>query len=461
MGRKKKYLIITFGCQMNVLDSERMEGFLRELGWEEASDIQQAHLILINTCTVREKPERKALSLLGRLCKKKSSSLYPIVGICGCVAQQYGEELLVRFSGLNFVLGTNQVYRLKEALEKAEKGERFAFTDWLEAKESSCLFTTSRYRPVKGVSAFVTIMEGCDNFCAYCIVPYVRGRERSRDPKDIISEIEWLAEQGVKEVVLLGQNVNSYGLKNGFGVDFPELLKMVCGVEGIKRVRFTTNHPKDLSDKLIEVMAEEEKICEQIHLPLQAGSNKILKLMGRGYTREKYLELVEKLRKAMPEVGISTDLIVGFPGESEEDFKQTLEMVKLVEFDEAFTFKYTPRPFTRARTYPEQVPEEIKRERLYQLEELVERITEEKNQKQVGKSKEILLEGESKKDPERLTGRSREGRLVHIPKQGAEKLIGEIIEVKIIEGLKHSLIGELLETKTENIWQGEEQCLLR
>ena len=444
---------------MNVLDSERMEGILLEQGYATSSSPEEADLIIINTCTVRQKPERKALSLLGRLCQSKASSFKPILGICGCVAQQYGKRLLERFKELDFVLGTNQVYRLGEVLERVESGERVALTDW--AEERDCLFQASKLRPVRGVSAFVTIMEGCDNFCAYCIVPYVRGRERSRKPEDIISEINWLAEKGVKEVILLGQNVNSYGKKDNLGLDFPELLKMVAGVNGIRRIRFVTSHPKDLSDRLIEVMASEEKICEQIHLPLQAGSNRVLELMGRGYTREQYLELVKKLRRAMPEVGISTDLIVGFPGEGEEDFKQTLELVREVQFDEAFTFKYTPRPGTRASNFPEQVPEPITKERLYQLEELVERISEEKNQKQVGKVKEILLEGVSKNNPERLTGRSREGRLVHIPRQGAEGLLGEIISVKIEKGLKHSLLGELFQPKPQNLWQGEEQCLSR
>jgi len=446
---------------MNVLDSQRMEGILREKGMSPAETEEQADLILVNTCTVREKPERKALSLIGRLCQLKKQKPELILGISGCVAQQYGEILLKRYSELDFVLGTNQVALLGKVLERVEQGERVAEVSWAEPEQAEGLFLVSELRPVEGVSAFVTIMEGCDNFCSYCVVPYVRGREYSRAPEEIISEIKTLAQRGVKEVVLLGQNVNSYGLKRGFGVDFPEVLKMVCRVDGINRVRFTTNHPKDLSLKLIEVMASEDKICEQIHLPLQSGSNRVLERMNRGYSQEKYLELISKLRSAMPEIGISTDLIVGFPGEKEDDFNETLKMVQEIKFDEAFTFRYSPRAMTKSAEYEEQVPEEIKLERLWRLEKLVSELTEQKNRAEVGKIKEVLLEGVSKTNPNRLTGKSREGRLVHISKKGAEGLIGELVWVKIREGLKHSLVGELIEETKKNHWQGEEQCLLR
>jgi len=454
--------MINFGCQMNVRDCDRMEGILRERKIQPGASIEDADLILINTCTVREKPERKALSLLGRLCRMKRNRPQLLIGVCGCVSQQYQEKLLERFPGLNFVLGTNQVARLGEALDQVLLGERVSRTEWVNPAEPDLLFRISRHQPISGVSKFVTIMEGCDNFCAYCVVPYVRGPEISRNPAEILSEIQGLAEQGVKEVVLLGQNVNSYGKKNSGGVDFPGLLKMAAKVPGLERIRFTTNHPKGLSDQLIEVMAIENKICEQIHLPLQAGSDQILKLMARGYTGEQYLQLVSKLRSAMPEIGIGTDLIAGFPGETEADFQKTLELVQEIGFEEAFTFRYCSRPMTRAADYPDPVPEEFKLRRLYQLESIVSRITEAKNQAEVGKIKEILVEGASKTDPGRLTGRTREGRLVHIPGKDGGSLKGTLVSVKIEKGLKHSLLGEVIEPKARGInGQGEKQCLLR
>jgi len=461
MSASRKYFIVNFGCQMNVLDSGRMEGILLEKAIKPARAVEDADLVLVNSCSVREKPERKALSLLGRLCKAKKHKPDLVIGFCGCAAQQHGEFLLERFPGLNFVLGTNQVARLGEVLEQAGLGERVVKTEWTDEGDLDCLFSVSKNRPLPGVSAFVAIMEGCDNYCAYCVVPYVRGPERSRKPSDIIAEIGNLAARGVKEIVLLGQNVNSYGLKRGFGADFPDLLLMAAKVEGIERLRFTTSHPKDLSEKLIAVMAGENKICEQIHLPLQAGSDRVLALMGRGYTSGQYLALVRKLRSAMPGLGLSTDLIAGFPGETEEDFERTLDMVQAIQFDEAFSFRYSQRPGTRAAQYPGQVPEETKLERLWRLDQLVGGITEAKNLEQVGRTKEILLEGTSKRDAQKLTGRSREGRLVHIAKQGAEQSIGELVMVRVAQGLKHSLLGEPLKQEPRGSWQGEGQCLSR
>jgi tRNA-2-methylthio-N6-dimethylallyladenosine synthase len=336
-----------------------------------------------------------------------------------------------------------------------------AKTAWIDEAELDCLFAISQSRPVREVGAFVTIMEGCDNYCAYCVVPYVRGPERSRKPADIIIEIENLAQRGVKEIVLLGQNVNSYGLKRGFGVDFAGLLEVAAKVSGIERIRFTTSHPKDLSDKLIATIAANPKICEQIHLPLQAGSDRVLERMGRGYTSEQYLKLIKKLRAAMPDIGISTDLIAGFPGETESEFLQTLDMASQIRFDEAFTFRYSERPQTEAAGLAGQLPEEVRLDRLYRLDELIAHITEQKNLDQVGKVKEILVEGLSKSDHHKLTGRSREGRLVHIPLKGAEGLVGELLMVEIEKGLKHSLLGKMIEHQQANNWQGEKQCLSR
>ncbi len=448
---------------MNVRDCERMEGILRERGIQASENSDSADLILINTCTVRDKPERKALSMVGRFCQAKERTRPELIlGICGCVSQQYQEKLLDRFPGLNFALGTNQVAKLGEVLDQVLTGKRVLRTEWADADDPDLLFRISLDQPSGGVSQFVTIMEGCDNYCAFCVVPYVRGPEISRNPDEIISEVQAWSEKGVKETVLLGQNVNSYGIKNGSGVDFPALLKRVARVDGIERIRFTTNHPKDLSDRLIEAMAGERKICEQIHLPLQAGSDHILELMGRNYTGDQYLGLIEKLRSAMPEIGIGTDLIVGFPGETEPDFQRTLELAERIEFDEAFTFRYCSRPMTRAANYPDQVPEPVKLERLYRLSSAVSRITEKKNQAQAGKVKEILVEGVSKSDPERLTGRSREGRLVHIPAQGHRGLQGRLVSANIKRSLKHSLLGEVVaRVDNEGNRQGEEQCILR
>jgi tRNA-2-methylthio-N6-dimethylallyladenosine synthase len=443
-----KFFIVTFGCQMNVRDSERMAGFLLDGGMEEAVSEDDADLIIINTCSVRRKPEQKAFSLAGRMGSLKDKHPGVVLAMAGCVAQQVGEEFLQRFRHLDLVIGTQSFSRVSELYEAARKGSRVAATGWLDSSDPS-VFSIPVKRPSKGPTAFVTIMQGCDNFCSYCIVPHVRGRERSRPADEILAEVESLAASGVKEVTLLGQNVNSYGKSRGPGGSngcpgFHELLREVAGVDGIERVRFTTSHPKDLSDKLIEVMAEEGRVMEHIHLPVQAGSTRVLSAMNRGYTRGEYLERVQRLRESMPEISITTDLMVGFPGESEDEFQETLSLLDEVHYDEAFSFAYTPRPFTSAARLPGALPEGVIKDRLYRLQEKQNRITLERNRAQVGKELRVLVEGVSKRDSEKLTGRARGGRLVHFRAALSEVALGSQVKVRVMRELKHSLAGELI-----------------
>ncbi len=426
---------------MNKRDSERMAGFLLDLGLNQVESEDVADLIVINTCTVRRKPEQKAMSLLGRMREQKKKNPDMILAVAGCVAQQEGPKLLLRVPHLDLVIGTHAFSRIPELVAKVKAGKRVAATKWL-SDDDPLLFLTPRPRARNEPSAFVTIMQGCDNFCSFCVVPYVRGRERSRPANDILAEIENLVASGVKEVTLLGQNVNSYGKKNEAGIQFPELLRKVAAVPGLARVRFTTSHPKDLSEDLIAVMAEQDKIMEHIHLPLQAGSTRVLDLMSRNYTRESYLDLVARLRRAMPEVSITTDLIVGFPGETEDEFQDTLNIMDEVQYDEAFSFGFSPRPYTKASLFPDPVPGPVIKDRLYRLQEKQNRITLARNQREEGKVHEVLVEGASKTDPAKLTGRTRTNRLLHfLPPEGKD-LVGRLAKVRVTRGLKHSLAGE-------------------
>lgn len=438
----KTFFIKTFGCQMNVRDSERMAGFLLEHGFQPAAEEARADLVVVNTCSIREKPEQKVYLTLERLSRLKPFRPGMILAVSGCVAEQEGERLLERVPGLDLVLGTRFVPCLPELVDQAAEGRRLAVTGW-DGSEDPAWFENPVCRPEPGVSAFVTIMQGCDNFCAYCVVPYVRGPERTRPPAEVLAEVARLAESGVKEVILLGQNVNAYGRKNGVGITFPELLRRVAEVPGVERVRFTTSHPKDLSDELIAVMAEHPKVMEHLHLPVQAGSNRILAAMNRGYTREHYLERVAALRRAMPEVGLTTDLIVGFPGEREEDFQQTLALMAEAQYDESYSFRFSPRPATPAGRMEGQLSEEVKLERLYRLQALQAEMTARKHEALVGSVQEILVEGRSKNDLTRETGRSRTNRPVHVP-VGVQERKGRILRVRVTRALKHSLVGEVI-----------------
>ncbi|MCX7873109.1 MAG: tRNA (N6-isopentenyl adenosine(37)-C2)-methylthiotransferase MiaB [Caldimicrobium sp.] len=440
----KKLYIKTFGCQMNEKDSEQVR-ILLEDSYVKTENPEEADLILINTCSVREKPEHKLYSEIGRFKKYKLKKPDLIIGVMGCVAQQEGQALLQRFPYLDLVLGTQGFYSIRSALEIIkEKGSPVIFTDLKENFEIPLVLSKSK--GVRRVKAFVTIMQGCDNFCTYCIVPYVRGREISRAPEDILKEAEELVvKEGVREITLLGQNVNSYGLKERGYPDFAELLDLISQIEGLWRIRFTTSHPKDLSEKLIKVLSENPKVCKHIHLPLQAGSNRILKRMNRKYTKEEYLEKVSLLRNYCPEIAITSDIIVGFPGETEEDFEETLEMMKIVQFQEVFSFKYSDRPFTLARKYPDKVPSEVKEERLRRVHSLQEAITKSIYESYIGKEVEVLVEGRSEKDPNKLTGRTSTNIVVNFSSPRLD-LIGALVKVKIVEAGKHSLRGQYVES---------------
>ncbi len=437
MGPKNLYLQ-TFGCQMNVYDSERIRQLLAARNYRLVQDPSEADLILLNTCSVRAKPEQKVYSALGRFraLKKKKPEL--IIGLAGCLAQQEGEKFLHRFPYLGFVLGTKEFGRINEVLDDLEVFGKRGLATSLEGRidpYASLLFSP----PPSKVTAFVSIMQGCDNFCSFCIVPFVRGREVSRPSREILEEVRSLAAQGVREVTLLGQNVNSYGNKTSGEMSFSELLETVQEIQGIERIRFTTSHPKDLSRDLIRSFGRLSKLCEHIHLPLQSGSNRILKRMNRGYSREEYLERVNELRQACPEISITTDMIVGFPGEKEADFQSTLDMVEQVQCDDLFSFKYSDRPYTRAADFPDKVPEEVSRQRLMELQALQRKITFKRNRIWEGREVEVLVEGRSKVSVEENMGRTRTNHIVNFP--GEPDLIGSLVWLKIEKVFAHSLRG--------------------
>lgn len=435
--------IETYGCQMNEHDSERMLRLLEGFHYTETKEASKADLILVNTCSVREKPEHKVYSALGRF-KKLKERKGTVIGVAGCVAQQEGERMLDRVPYLDLVIGTHAIPMLGQLIERREaSGQRVCETRFDRSGEY--LRTSLPEKPLTKVKSYVTIMQGCDHFCSFCIVPYVRGRERSRPSWEIFEEIRHLAEMGVKEVFLLGQNVNGYGKGLEGEVDFPGLLNRINEIKGIERIRFTTSHPADLSDALIRDFSELEKLCEHIHLPFQSGSDRILKAMHRGYTKESYLERIERLKEVCPSIAITADVIVGFPGEEEEDFKQTLDLMARVRFDDLFSFKYSPRKGTRAVQFQNQVEERIKQDRLSLLQKIQREITFEKNQALEGKVEEILVEGVSKQSDRDVAGRTRSNRIVNFP--GDSSLIGRIIAVKVVKGYPHSLRGELIQTR--------------
>lgn len=425
---------------MNEHDSERMLRLLESFHYTETKEANKADLILINTCSVREKPEHKVYSALGRFRKLKERK-GTVIGVAGCVAQQEGERLLDRVPYLDLVIGTHAIPMLAQLLEQIEgSGQRVCETRFDRSGE--CLKTPLPEKPLAKVKSYVTIMQGCDHFCSFCIVPYVRGGERSRPSREILEEITHLAERGVKEVFLLGQNVNGYGKGLEGEVDFPSLLSRTNEIEGIERIRFTTSHPADLSDALIQGFSALEKLCEHIHLPFQSGSDRILKAMHRGYTRESYLERIERLKETCPSIAITADVIVGFPGEAEEDFKETLDLMEKVEFDDLFSFKYSPRKGTRAAQLQNQVEEEVKQDRLSILQKIQREITLEKNQALEGQVEEVLVEGRSKQSDREVAGRTRSNKIVNFP--GDLSLVGKTIPVKVVKACPHSLRGELI-----------------
>ncbi|HEX5682306.1 MAG TPA: tRNA (N6-isopentenyl adenosine(37)-C2)-methylthiotransferase MiaB [Desulfobacterales bacterium] len=449
----KRLYIHTIGCQMNVYDSEHMAMNLATLGYTPAVSSEDADLIIVNTCSVRDKAEQKAFSILGRLEGLKRRRPGLIVGVAGCVAQQEGERIFTRAPHVDIVIGTRAVERLPAHVLKVA-AERCRVVD-LEL--TSGLESPDEALPAAGgpgVSRFVTIMRGCDNFCSYCVVPHVRGREVSRPPESIVREITALVAAGKREVTLLGQNVNSYGTKEGL-CSFPELLARVSAVDGLLRIRFTTSHPKDLTRDLMESFARIEKLCPHIHLPVQSGSNRLLERMNRKYTREHYLDNVFKLRDTCPEIAITSDMIVGFPGETDADFEETLDLVRNVEFDGLFAFMYSDRPHAPAARLSEKVPAHLKRERLHALLQLQETFTYKKNAALVGSVQEILAEGASRKQAAgsaaersavQWTGRTPGNKIVNFHVGGgsanfATASAGTLMRVRIEKALAHSLRG--------------------
>ena len=435
-GRPRKAYIETYGCQMNVRDSEILSGLLGLCGVERAESREEANVILFNTCCVREHAEKRVFGNVGSLKERKDAEPDLIIGVCGCMMQQddVGSRMMKRFPFLDFVLGTHMVRHLPEILLAVLNGERIlAVSD--EEKDVVEGLPSVRNDPV---SAFVNINYGCNNYCTYCIVPYVRGPERSRQPDEIIREIESLVQSGTSEITLLGQNVNSYGKDLG-GVDFPALLERSAAVDGLKRLRFMTSHPKDLSNRLIETIANNEKICHHVHLPLQSGSDRILKRMNRHYDAAAYLEIVRKLRSSAPDMELTTDIIVGFPGETDDDFLKTLEIVERVGYLSAFTFKYSRRKGTPASRMPDQIDEEVKSERLSRLNELQKRKTFENNRKYVGTTGEVLTEGIDQKTGLRY-GKYKNFKMVYYehPTGG----VGDYVTVRAVDVKGNSLLGE-------------------
>ena len=437
-----KIYVETYGCQMNVSDSGKIHHLFATRGYQMAGSGREADLIVINTCSVREKPELKLFSALGRYIPLKRKNPDLVIAVGGCVAQQWGERLLEKSPGLDIVFGTHQFDRLPEMVEKVRKSRRpLSATEFVAAPGG--LEVPAQPGP-DGISAMVSIMQGCDNFCSYCIVPYVRGREYSRPAAAIIAEVEALAAAGVREIMLLGQNVNSYGLKSPGEIGFPELLRRVAAIPGVERLRFTTSHPKDLSDELIAAFGELDNLCPALHLPLQAGSDAVLERMGRGYSVPTYLKKVAKLRQVVPEIALTTDIIVGFPGETEADFARTLKMLAAVRYDQIFSFKYSVRPGTRAAGFDDMVSEEEKKERLARCHQLQDEITAEILAAQVGRISEVMVTGLSKRAGNEWSGRTPENRIVNFPVGDRRLQPGELVRVKITEALKHSLRGELV-----------------
>lgn len=436
----------TYGCQQNEADSERIAGMIAQMGYFLTENAEEADMIIINTCAVREHAELKALSVTGQFKHLKEKNRSLIIGMCGCMVSQEHrkEDIKKKYPYVDFIFGTSMLYRFPEILYTClTKGKR-AF--YLDAESEGNI---AEGLPIKRESAFrawVSVMYGCNNFCTYCVVPYVRGRERSREREVILSEIRALAENGYKEITLLGQNVNSYGrdlYKNEY--DFADLLADICKIEGDYVIRFMTSHPKDASIKLIDTMASNPKIAKQFHLPLQSGSNRILKAMNRVYTREKYLELVEYMRYRMSDIAITTDIIVGFPGESEEDFANTLDMLERVEYDNIFSFLFSPRKGTPASLMENQILPEVKNERFERLLALQNGISNRRNQAYVNTVQKVLVEGKSKTDITKLTGRNEKNRLIHF--EGEDSLIGNYVNVLVERAETYALYGKLVNDK--------------
>ena len=441
IGRPMTYFVKTFGCQMNARDSEKLVGILEQIGYVEGTD-EHSDFIVYNTCTVRENANNKVYGRLGYLQNYKKKNPLMKIALCGCMMQEpeVVENIKKHYKFVDIVFGTHNIFKFAEILcNNIESGSQ-VIDIWKDTNQ------IVEDLPVKRKFSFksgVNIMFGCNNFCSYCIVPYVRGRERSRDPKDIIREIERDVADGVKEVMLLGQNVNSYGKNLENPISFAKLLQEIEKIEGLERIRFMTSHPKDLSDELIAVMGQSKKICRHLHLPLQSGSSRILKLMNRKYTKESYLDLVDRIRKGCPDISLTTDIIVGFPGETEEDFLETMDVVEKVGFDSAFTFIYSKRTGTPAASMENQVPEDVVKDRFDRLLKLVQQKASEASARFTGSVQKVLVEDVNEHDETMVTGRMSNNLLVHF--KGTPDLIGQIVDVYLEECKGFYYIGNLSE----------------
>lgn len=441
LGNGKYYMIRTYGCQMNEHDTETMMGLFEAMGYTWTEDKYEADVILLNTCAVRENAEDKVFGELGHLKPLKREKPGLLLGVCGCMSQEEAvvNKILQTYDFVDLIFGTHNIHRLPNLLKEAYFNKEMVVEVW--SKEGDIIENLPKKR--EGLKAWVNIMYGCDKFCTYCIVPYTRGKERSRRPEDVIAEVRDLARQGFKEITLLGQNVNAYGKDfEDINYRFGDLMDDIRKID-IPRVRFTTSHPRDFDDHLIEVLAKRGNLVEHIHLPVQSGSSEVLKRMSRKYNREQYLELVRKIRATIPDAVLTTDIIVGFPGETEEQFEETMSLVREVGYDSAFTFIYSPRDGTPAADMADNVPDEVKKDRLQRLNELITELSFKSNQGLKGQVLEVLVEGQSKNNPEMLSGRTRTNKLVHF--QGPASLAGSLVQVKIMETHTWYLNGIMVE----------------
>ena len=440
-GMKKTYHVVTFGCQMNARDSEKLAGILERIGYVE-TDTEDADFVIYNTCTVRENANLRVYGRLGQMKRTKQRHPDMLIALCGCMMQEplVVDKIRKSYRHVDIIFGTHNIFKLAELIQTRLNTGKMVVDIWKDTNQIvEDLPNERKYSFKTGVN----IMFGCNNFCSYCIVPYVRGRERSREPKDIIREIERDVADGVKEVMLLGQNVNSYGKNLENPISFAQLLQEIEKIEGLERIRFMTSHPKDLSDELIAVMGQSKKICRHLHLPLQSGSSRILKLMNRKYTKESYLDLVDRIRKGCPDISLTTDIIVGFPGETEEDFLETMDVVEKVGFDSAFTFIYSKRTGTPAASMENQVPEDVIKDRFDRLLKLVQQKASEASARFTGSVQKVLVEEVNEHDDSMVTGRMSNNLLVHF--KGTPDLIGQIVNVHLEECKGFYYIGKLSE----------------
>lgn len=428
LGRPLTACTTTFGCQMNARDSEKLLGVLEQIGYQEETNEEEADFVIYNTCTVRENANMRVYGRLGQLNRVKKQKPHMLIGLCGCMMQEpeVVEKIKKSYRFVDLIFGTHNIYKFAELIVTRLESQRMVIDIWKDTDKIVEDLPSERKFSFK---SGVNIMFGCNNFCSYCIVPYVRGRERSRNPEDIIREIQGLVADGVVEVMLLGQNVNSYGKTLEHPMTFAQLLTEIEKIEGLERIRFMTSHPKDLSDELIEVMKHSKKICKHLHLPVQSGSTEILKKMNRRYTKEQYLELVRKIKEAVPDISLTTDIIVGFPGETEEDFLETMDVVKKVRYDSAFTFIYSKRTGTPAAAMENQVPEDVVKDRFDRLLKEVQSISAEVCSVHEGMTQSVLVEAVNDHDPALVTGRLSNNILVHFP--GEKELIGKIVSVRL------------------------------